>query len=57
MVGLRSSQFCQDLDYILSEEVEVIYGHPESFATSVGKQVLAELERRGMIKAWSRTTG
>ena len=50
MVGLRSSQFCQDLDYILSEEVEVIYGHPESFATSVGKQVLAELERRGMIK-------
>ena len=48
--GVRSGRLSHDLDYILSEEVEVIFGHPESFATPVGKQVLAELERRGKIK-------
>ena len=38
-----------DMEHILSEEVEMIVGHPESFSTPTGKQLLAELERRQLI--------
>ena len=47
--GCRGS-LSHELDYIMSEDVELIVGHPESFATPTGKQLLAELERKNLIK-------
>ena len=47
--GERDGTLSHGLDFILSDECEVIVGHPESFGTPMGKFVMAELEKRGLI--------
>ena len=48
--GGRKGELSHSLDYILTDEVKLVVGHAESFATTTGKKLLAELERRGLIR-------
>ena len=48
--GEKEGKLSHSLDYILSDEVKAIFGHAESFSTPVGRKVLGELERRGLLK-------